>query len=153
MDTSNPQSNVPRERPTSMPTVTIQELEQQCHDLRTLLAATLVSLLILTLGLTLFLVKQNRLVRSKLKDSRPVVYRTAADFQTKEPNMKTFIYSLQNYAASNPDFQPILDRYRMAIPQYFVTTMPVSSTPTGLKVPTNATQGAARPPIASPQVK
>jgi hypothetical protein len=153
MDSSDPESSQPRQRPTSLPAISVQLLEQQCQDLRTLLMATLVSLLILSMGLTLFLAKQMRLIRGKLSESRPVVYRMAADFQTKEPNMKTFIFSLQNYAHSNPAFQPILDRYRAAIPQYFVATMPVSSTPTGLKVPTNATSEPSRIPTAQPPGK
>lgn len=136
-----------------MPAISVQLLEQQYHDLRTLLMATLVALLILSMGLTLFLAKQMRLVRSKLSESRPVVYRMAADFQTKEPNMKTFIFSLQNYAHSNPAFQPILDRYRAAVPQYFVATIPVGSTPAGLKVPTNAASEPGRIPTAQPPGK
>jgi len=153
MDSSDPKASLPRQRPTSMSATSVQLLEQQCHDLRTLLMATLVSLVILSMGLTLFLAKQMRLIRGKLSDSRPVVYRMAADFQTKEPNMKTFIFSLQNYAHSNPTFQPILDRYRSAIPQYFVATMPVGSAAAGLKVPTNAAPEPSRAPTAQPPGK
>ena len=49
-----PQPELPRQRPTVFPTITVQELDQQCQDLRTLLMATFVALLVLSLSLKLF---------------------------------------------------------------------------------------------------
>src|ERR1043166_7548361 len=99
-------------RPTSLPRITVQELEQQCQDLRTLLTATFVALLAFCLSVNLFLGKQMRLVRAKLSESRPVVQRMESEFKRKEPNMKNFLNALQTFAAGNRDFQPVLERYR-----------------------------------------
>ena len=133
-----------------MPSVTVLELEAQCQDLRTLLTATLVALLVLSVGVNLFLAKEQRIVRQKLTALRPMVYDLAAQFRQKEPNMKAFINALQTYSYSNPDFQPLLERYKVAMPQYFVGTVALSSTPTGLKVPTNATPAVTTPSPARP---
>lgn len=150
MDSIDPQPDLPRQRPTSLPSITVPELEAQCQDLKTLLTATLVALLVFSIGVNLFLAKEQRLIRQKLTESRPMVYSLAAQFRTKEPNMKAFISALQTYAYSNPDFQPLLERYKVAIPQYFVGTVALSSTPTGLKVPTNAAPATTAPPPARP---
>ena len=123
------------QRPTSLPTITVQELDQQCQDLRTLLTATFVALLVLTLSLNLFLAKQMRQVRSKVSESRPVVQRLQAQFQEKEPHMKSFIVALQSFAAAHRDFQPVLDKYRYDLPQYLAPPATASTAPPGVKVP------------------
>lgn len=137
MDTSE-QPDLLRPRPTALPGITAQEVEQQCQDLRTILTATLVALLVFGLSVNLYLAKQMRLVRAKIGESRPVVQRLEAEFLTKEPNMRNFVNALQSFAQANRDFQPILDRYRVVLPQYLLAASPVSSAPHGLVVPTNA---------------
>ena len=115
--------------------MTVEELEQQCQDLRTLLHATLVTLFVLTLGVTLVLAKQMRTVRYELGETRRLIQRVDQEFKVKEPRMKAFISLLQAYALTNQDFQPILNRYRMAVPQYFtdpvgmITPPMLNSTP------------------------
>lgn len=150
MDSPPQQPDLPRQRPTALPTITVGELEAQCQDLRTLLAATLVALLVLSVGLNLFLAKEQRLIRQKVSESRPTVSRLAAQFREKEPQMKAFLDALQNYAYSNPDFAPILERYKHAVPQYFQRTAPVSSAPAGLKIPTNALSRPNANPALAP---
>jgi len=140
-------------RPRALRTITIQELEQQCQDLRTLLTATFVALLVLSLSVNLFLAKQMRLVRAKLSESRPVVQRMEAEFNRKEPNMKNFLNALQTFAAGNRDFRPVLDRYRASLPQYFVVPVALSSKPPGVKVPTNPSTGLPAPPSPRPADK
>lgn len=153
MDPLDPQPDLPRQRPTAIPSVTVQELEAQCQDLRTLLTATLVALLVFSIGVNLFLAKEQRMIRQKLSESRPMVYDLTAQFRKKEPNMKAFLSALQTYAYANPDFQPLLERYKVAIPQYFFGTVALSSTPAGLRVPTNAIPGAAAPTPAKPATR
>src|SRR5438093_12726126 len=144
MDPSQ-QPDLLQPRPTSLPTITVQELEQQCQDLRTLLTATFVALLVLSMSVNLFLAKQMRMVRAKLSESRPVVQRMESEFKVKEPNMKNFLHSLQTFALANRDFQPVLDRYRSALPQYFLAPVAISSKPAGVKAPTNASPAALPP--------
>jgi len=139
-----PQPGFPMQRPTSLPTITVAELEQQCQDLRTLLTATFVALLVLALSLNLFLYKQMRLVRAKVSESRPAIQRLQAQFQEKEPNMKNFIVALQSFAAAHRDFQPVLEKYRYDLPQYLAP--PAASTaPPGLNMPTAPATSA--PPV------
>lgn len=144
MDTPE-QPDLLRPRPTALPGVTVQEVEQQCQDLKTILVATLVALLVLGFSVNLYLAKQMRMVRAKVGESRPVVQRLEAEFRMKEPNMRNFVNALQSFALANRDFQPILDRYRVVLPQYLMTANPVSSAPAGLVVPTNASPRQAAP--------
>ena len=151
MDPVPQQPDLPRQRPTSLPGVTVHELEAQCQDLRTLLTATLVALLVFSLGVNLFLAKEQRMIRQKLSESRPTVQRMAAEFRKKEPNMKAFLDALQSYSYTNPDFAPVLERYKAAIPQYFQRTVAVSSMPSGLRVPSNSIPRSSPSPPASSQ--
>ena len=134
------------QRPTSLPAITVQELDQQCQDLRTLLTATFVALLVLTLSLNLFLAKQMRQMRAKVSESRPVVQRLQAQFQEKEPNMKSFIVALQSFAAAHRDFQPVLEKYRYDLPQYLAPPAGGSTAPPGVKLPATA-------PVSAPTIQ
>jgi hypothetical protein len=154
MDSTEQQPDLPqqqpeplKQRPTSLPTVTVQEVDQHCQDLRTLLNATFVALLVLALSVNLFLAKQMRLVRAEVTESRPGVQRLQAQFREKEPNMKNFIVALQTFAAAHRDFQPILDKYRFDLPQYLAPPAGGSVSPPGIKVPSAATNApAVQPP-------
>lgn len=123
------------QRPTSLPAITVQELDQQCQDLRTLLTATFVALLVLALSVNLFLYKQMRQMRAKVSESRPVIQRLQTQFREKEPNMKNFIVALQSFGAAHRDFQPVLDKYRYDLPQYLAPPAAASTAPPGVKVP------------------
>jgi hypothetical protein len=138
------QSDLLQARPTALPSITVQELEAQYQDLRTLLHATLVALVGLALALSLFLAKQMRMVRGELSEMRPLIHRLTVEFKQKEPRMKGFISALQAYAANNREFQPTLDRYRAVVPEYFVVPQPVTTAPLLAPNPTNTL--APRPP-------
>ena len=116
-------------RPSSIPGGALRELRQQYLDLRTLLQATLAALIVLALGVSLFLAKQMRLVRSEVSELRPVIGRLTVEFQQKEPKMRAFVSALQSYASNNREFLPILERYRAAAPEYFLIPMAMNSTP------------------------
>src|SRR6185503_8981013 len=85
------------QRPTSLPTITVAELDQQCQDLRTLLTATFVALLVLAVSVNAVLYKQMRQVREKLYENRPAIQRLQAQYREKEQNMKDFIVALQTF--------------------------------------------------------
>jgi len=146
-DLPQQQPDPPLQRPTSLPTITIAELDQQCQDLRTLLMATFVALLVLALSLNLFLAKQMRQVRGKVTESRPVIQRLQKQFAEKEPNIKNFIVSLQTFAAAHRDFQPVLDKYRYDLPQYLAPPAGGSTAPPGVRVPSPAATSA---PVVQP---
>jgi hypothetical protein len=112
-------------------------LEQEMFEWKQLFHATLVALLAPVLAGTLYFSKQMRLVRGELSEYRPVLQRLVVDYRQKEPKMKGFVAAMQGYATTHPDFQPILQRYRGALSEYFVTPILVTSSP--LKSgPTNA---------------
>lgn len=134
-----------RPRPADFQRVSIKELEQQCHDLRTLLNATFVVILVLSVALNLFLAKQMRMIRAKVVEARPVIQRMQAEFQRKEPNMQKFVSALQSFATTNPEFQPILARYRQVIPQYFGSSIAVMNAPQTAPAPTRPAIGQPPP--------
>lgn len=141
-----------RPRPAEFQRVSMVELEQQCHDLRTILTAALVALVVLSFAVNLFLAKQMRMVRAKVTESRPIIQRMQAEFQRKEPNMQKFISSLQSFATTNPEFQPVLMRYRQVIPQYFSSPIAVSTAPPSGPVPANPAIGQPPPNANRPAV-
>jgi NifB/MoaA-like Fe-S oxidoreductase len=135
-----PPQSESKARPISLPGVSVEELEQQCQDLRTLLHATLVALVVLTLGVTLFLAKQMRSMRYEVTEMRRLMQRLDQEFKVKEPKMKSFVSVLQAYTLTNQDFAPILNRYRSALPQYFMSPVSVTTMPAPVPAPalTNA---------------
>lgn len=144
------QTESPRQRPTEFQRVTMGELEQQCHDLRSLLNAAFVALLVLSVAVNLFLAKQMRMIRAKVVEARPVIVRMQAEFQRKEPNMQKFVSALQSFAATNPEFQPVLGRYRQVIPQYFSSSIAVMNAPQAAPAPTSPVIGQP-PPVPGRQ--
>lgn len=104
----------------------IEALQQQCQDLRVLLNAACVALLFLTLAVNVFVGKQTRVVRDQLGELRPKFNKIEAEFQKiREPEYRRFSGRLQQYAMTHPDFQPIMDRYRALLPDYFAASKPV----------------------------
>ena len=111
------QSDLPQGRSSSA--VSPELLQRQLEVLRTLFTTTLLALILLSLGVTLFVAKQMRMVRAQLDDQRPNVTKLATDYRNvSEPLIRNFTSRLQGFAAANPDFKPILDRYRPALGAY-----------------------------------
>ena len=61
-----------------------------------------------------------RAARTQLGASRSVERNLADQYRIKEPAMRQFVAALQGFAVTHPDFQPILQRYRTGLPQFFV---------------------------------
>lgn len=148
-ESSQPSSAPQRERPTHFSRVTVEEVFQHCQDLRTLLNATFVALLVLSFSVNLFLAKQMRQIRARVVEARPVVARMQAEFKKKEPNMKNFVDALVAYGATDREFQNILGRYREALPQYLASTIAVSSAP-GTPAPPSEPAIGQPPPSTAP---
>lgn len=109
------------------------ELRQQLQDMRTLLHAVFVALIVLALGVNLFFYKQMRIISDQLEAQRPQMQKAEAEYRTtREPEFKRFIAALQQFGMSHPEFQAGLNRYRTVIPEYFPNTgavMPASPRP------------------------
>ncbi|MEY2409163.1 MAG: hypothetical protein QOF48_1833 [Verrucomicrobiota bacterium] len=94
---------------------------QLCLDLRTLIHAALVGLIVLCMAVDLFFGKQMLLVRRQIEDQQPNFARAEIDFRrNREPQIRVFMDELHRYAATHPEFRTaILDRYRIVLAQYF----------------------------------
>src|SRR5829696_6563217 len=85
-----------------------------------LLLLTIMSLVVMSLGVNLFIFKQMRAARAQLAAVRINVGVLSEEYQLKEPTMRRFVGALQAFATSQPDFQPILQRYRSGLSQFFI---------------------------------
>ena len=97
---------MPAENPAS-PAPEIEELGREIASVRSLIAVVLAGLLVLSLAVNVFMWRQVRIVRAQMQDERNHIAR----FQQAEPAIHDFFRRLQAFAASNPDFQPILRKY------------------------------------------
>lgn len=114
-------------RPASPTPATVEELQRQCESLQNLFHLALVALIVFSLGVSLFVLKQMRLLRAQLVEQRPVVSRLMADYQkTSEPLIRKFTSAIDGFAVSNRDFQPILEKYRPVLKDYLTASLPPS---------------------------
>ena len=97
------------------------------YRLQTILAAALVALLILSLGIILFIGKQMTALGARLAADRQNASQMYTEFQgTTAPKLRSFVRSLQSFAATNQEFAPILEKYRPVLGPYFA---PVPTAP------------------------
>jgi hypothetical protein len=95
-----------------------------------LLLVTLSALVLLSLALNLFVARQWRSVGNQLRDQRSVLQRVSTEYRTlKEPRMKGFLAQLHRFAATNKDFQPLLDKYRPLLEAHYPPTLTPAITP------------------------
>ena len=99
----------------------IEFLAWRYDRLHTLFQFAVVGLIILSLAINAFLYKQMRLVRAQLPAQRDATIRYAMEFHKKDDQtIRAFVNRLQQFAATNADFQPILDQYRTPLSSYFL---------------------------------
>ncbi len=131
MNPTTPQDDL--SRTSASPTVTVEELQYHLEGLRSLFLYSLFALIGLTLTLDLFFLrKQMVFAYTQLMDQRPKVSKMVADYKKgTEPLVRNFTSSLQGFAASRPDFQPILDKYRLILGPYMApsASAPVQPAP------------------------
>jgi hypothetical protein len=97
----------------------LEELKERYAELRTLFTATFVALLVLSAGINLFIVRQVRTVRRQLDEQQSLLNRAMKEYRQKtEPELRRFTSMLQAFASTNRDAQPILERYRPALPEF-----------------------------------
>jgi hypothetical protein len=106
----------------------IGRLKRQFHVLRTLVMGTLIGALVLSTGVGIFCFKQLRQVRNQLADARANLGRASNEFRkVREPALRSFLGSLQAFAQSHRDFQPVLDRYKPILYEYYPRPGPALS--------------------------
>ena len=95
---SESQPDLPQAQPAPDPLATLAVLEQHTRTLWKLLQATLVSLILLCLGVNGYLFKQTRLLRNQLTQEVPAVTRMSLEFESHDlPLFRNFASKLQNY--------------------------------------------------------
>ena len=92
------------------------------HDrLHTLFQFAMAGLIVFGLAVDGFLYKQMNLVRAQLPAQRESVIRYTMEFHKRDDiTIRSFVRKLQQFAATNQDFRPILDAYRPHLSAYFM---------------------------------
>jgi len=92
------------------PEPTIESLEKQLQALRKLFVVALVILLVASGSVMIFLWGQKRILNSQMRDVRKYL----EDYETvTAPFIGNFVSNLQAFGQSHPDFNPILDKYKL----------------------------------------
>ena len=149
MDASDPQPDLPQNKPGGVTPDALEALQyhfyklrSQHEALRNLFFGTVAALILLSLGLNLFIGKQMRMVRTQLDEFRPQVTRVATDFkERREPAIRSFLSQLQSFASVHREFQQVLEKYRPLLAGYL--SAPVTP-------PTAAKPGPAPAPAPTP---
>ena len=99
---------------------TVELLERQLQALRKLFVVALAILLVISGSLMIFLWGQKRILNSQLHEARKFV----EDYEkVTAPFLNNFVSNLQAYGRTHPDFDPIMDKYKLraavsnAVPQ------------------------------------
>lgn len=132
-----PQSSQPAAPAAEAPTdrAVLEFLAWRYDRLHTLFQFALAALLIVGAALNVFLFKQMRDVRGLLlPQQREATIRFAMEFHKRDDQtIRTFVTRLLQFAAANPDLQPILDHHRPNLGAYFSpvtrTIAPVTPSP------------------------
>jgi|SRR5687767_8324524 len=138
MDTpEKPQDPTPQAAPPTDRAV-LEFLAWRYDRLHMLFQFAVAGLIILAVAINMFLYKQMRLVRVQLPPQREMVLRYSLEFQKKDdPVIRNFVTRLQQFAAANPDFQPVLDHYRSHLSAYFLPVPVKAGGSAGTPRPTN----------------
>jgi hypothetical protein len=116
-------------QPRSLPdSGAVGELQERFTQLQTLFVIALAAIVIMSLFICAFIGKQWRMVRAQVEEQRPSVQKMRADyFKTSYPLMQSFTARLQTFATTNRDFQPVLERYRGPLGEFFTSTTPANT--------------------------
>ena len=92
--------------PSNAPVET-ERLEAELESLRGVVFRVVVGLLILAVAVNVFLWRQVHMVRAQLAAGQKQV----AEYQKAEPAVRDLLARLHAFAATHPDFQPIMSKY------------------------------------------
>lgn len=90
--------------------------EDRFEALQKLFFAMLVAVLIMSLSLNVFLVRQTIFARTDLETVRLQMNLLNANYQKfEEPQIRGFVNALIGFGQTNPDFVPILTKYKLPL--------------------------------------
>ena len=131
MNPSDPQGDVLRDRSDTA----FRELQAEHERLRYLFVLSLASFVVLSLALCGFVFKQWRVVKFQVREQEAVVQNMWRDYsKTSQPMIQKFVLTLQGFAAQNRDFEPVLEKYRRPLGDYF---SPTSAAPAPAMTPSS----------------
>ena len=108
----------------------IAEVQAQCEQLRYLFVLSLASIVLICLAVCVFMGKQWRTVKAQVEEQRKTVQTMWVDYgRTSQPLIREFVRSLQGYAAQDRNFQPVLEKYRRPLAEYFAPSTPTAQPP------------------------
>jgi len=126
MNEANPQQTLSETKLSDASSVSTEELQYHFEGLRSLFVFALLGLIAMTVAVDVaFIRRQKMVLEDQLNILRPRLSESMAGYRKTEPLARSFIASLQNFTNSNPDFQPVLERYRPSL--WFFLTPPVAS--------------------------
>ena len=99
------------ERATESPIDPIEELRQSQQLMLFYLRIVIAAVLLFSGTTFILLFKQTTLLRRQLEGARQGVEHQMAQYQQTQPQMRDFFNKLNDYAKTNPEFTPILNRY------------------------------------------
>jgi hypothetical protein len=91
----------------ALATIETEELDRDIASLRGVVFWVVVGLLFITVALNLFLWRQVQNVRSELIAER----RQIEEYSKADPAVRDLMLRLRAFAATHPDFQPIMAKY------------------------------------------
>jgi hypothetical protein len=107
----------------------VKELEASLEALKRLFLVAMFGVIFLALSVNVYLLRQTREALRRFAEARNVVTHYE---QVQKPFIQNFAGSLQLFAKTYPDFQPIVDRY---VPQQPVSNPPPTLTTPSLRTP------------------
>jgi type II secretory pathway component PulL len=131
MNSSDPQGDVLRD--SSAPAY--RELQSEHERLRYLFVLSLASFVLLSLAACGFMGQQWRIAKWQASQQQTAVQNLWRDYKGTQSKIGDFVKALQTYAAQNREFQPILEKYRRSLGDYF---KPTSAAPAPAAAPSAA---------------
>jgi hypothetical protein len=138
MQELDPKDDFSQANPGPDSTVALEELRYNFEGLRSLFLLAMLGLIVAVLAVDVFFIRRQMVfARNQAEDQRPKVNKMLADYKKgTEPLVKSFTTSMQNFAATNRDFLPIVEKYRPYLWHAMNPAAAGTSPPAAPKVPT-----------------
>lgn len=99
----------------------LEQLERQGNANETIIALTISALIVLSVGLNWFLLKQTRLARGAVHHQKAYLRNVERAFEVRSAAIREFVTSLESYAETDPEYKKILEQHRKGLGQYYST--------------------------------
>jgi hypothetical protein len=109
----------------------IAKLYRRQRTLQNLFLTTTAALIVFMLSVAFFLLKASGLVRAQYFTQRAAATKMNSEFEVFEPKMRGFIQAMQQFALTNRDYQPIVEKYRPLLSNFWATPSGLPATKPG----------------------